>query len=272
MKKAAFLVGILLFLALVSPVEAKSGNGRGLGQLIRQGVQEALRSAPPSSGTPTPREKNKIRQTIWERLKAKFPKLLPAGINRAEVVSILGAALPAEVIVSHEGREITLKLSQKTNILRKYGGKAALSELKEGDIVSARGTWEDNETKAILNVRVLRDLSLEKRQATFWGKVIALGQGSFTLETSKKGALTVKVGTSTKIVDRREKSVSLTDLAVGHRVRVTGLWDVTGKQMDPVRLIKDWSLGPNLTPTTPTVIPTITPTPTPSPTATPTQS
>ncbi len=262
MKKAIFLLSLFLCLTLVSPAEAKSEKGKGLGQRIIQSVQEALSPGQISSGTP--RIKNQVQQTIWERLKAKFPKLLPAGLNQAEVISIAGTVLPTEVVVSYEGKEVTLKLSQKTLILRKYGGQAALSELKKGDLVSARGTWEDSETKAVLDVRVLRDLSLEKRQATFWGKITALGEGSLTMETSKKGSLTIIVGSSTKIVDRRERSVPLTSLAVGHRVRVTGLWDVAEERMDPVRLIKDWSLGPKPTSQLPTVTPAITPTPSPT--------
>lgn len=266
MKKAAFLVSALLFLSLVSPVEAKNEQGRGLGNLIKQRVEQALRLTPQLSGTPTPQQKNKIRQNIWERLRQKFPKLLPAGLNRAEIVSISGSVLPVEVVVSHEGSNITLKLDQKTNILRKYGGKASLSELKEGDIVSARGTWEDNETKAVLNVRVLRDLSLEKRQATFWGKITTTpGNNNFSLQTNKKGTLTIMVSPDTKIVDRRERPIAFSSLAIGHRVRVTGLWDVSTKKVDPVRLIKDWSLGPN-----PSPAPTLSVSPTPAPTATPT--
>ena len=265
MKKAAFLVSALLFLSLVSPVEAKNEQGRGLGNLIKQRVEQALRLTPQLSGTPTPQQENKIRQNIWERLKQRFPKLLPAGLNRAEIVSIPGSVLPVEIIVNYEGSNITLKVDGKTNILRKYGGKAPLSELKEGDIVSARGTWEDNETKAVLNVRVLRDLSLEKRQATFWGKITAFGDNNFSLQTSRKGTLTIMVSPDTKIVDRRERPIAFSSLAVDHRVRVTGLWDVSAKKVDSVRLIKDWSLGPS-----PSPAPILSVTPTPAPTVTPT--
>jgi hypothetical protein len=95
----------------------------------------------------------------------------------------------------------------------------------------------------VLETRMLRNLSFQKRPGTFWGKVASVGQDGFTLETGK-GTLTVVVGSSTKIVDRRERVISLSSLVIGHRVRVTGIWDVSTKKMDPTRSIKDWSLGP----------------------------
>lgn len=259
-KTIIFLLTFLLVLSLAGPVGAANNNpGKGLGKTKPQPTRGV-------SATTVSAEKGlKLKERILEKLQQKFPKLLPAGLNRAEIVSISGSVLPVEVVVSHEGDNITLKLDQKTIILRKYGGKAALSELKKGDIVSARGTWEDNETKAVLNVRVLRDLSLEKRQATFWGKITGLGNNNFSLQTSKKGTLTIIVSPDTKIVDRRERPIAFSSLTIGHRVRVTGLWDVSAKKVDPVRLIKDWSFGPN-----PSPAPTLSVTPTPAPTATPT--
>jgi hypothetical protein len=234
MKKAAFLASALLFLIFVSPLQAVQNNQ---GQAKR-----ALKTTAQLSGTPTPGQKNKA-QAIWERLKAKFPKLLPAGLNRAEVISVSGTILPAEVVVAYDGKNVTLRLSQKTLILGKYSGKISLAEFKKGDIVSARGIWQDSETKAVLETRVLRNLSFQKRPGTFWGKITNVDKDSFTLETNK-GALTVVVGSATKIVDRREQIIPFSSLTVGHRVRATGTWEIATKKMDPTRSIKDWSLGP----------------------------
>lgn len=122
-----------------------------------------------------------------------------------------------------------------------------------GDIVTARGTWQEAE-KVILETRVLRDLSLQKRNGTFWGKVKSLEATgkSFVLDTNKRGDQTVFVTDSTEIFDRRQRVLGFADLAVGHRVRVTGVWDSTQKTIEEVKSIKDWSIGPN-----PTATPTL---------------
>lgn len=227
------------------------------------------------------REEKKLswQEKILAKLSEKFAQLLPAGINRAVIDSISQTTFPAEIVVTHEGKKITLRVTEKTNILRKYSGKATLTELKKGDLVSARGVWQDPSAdsdqagdKAVLETRVLRDLSLEKRQATFWGKITTTGENGFALDTGRRGLVSVLVGPGTKIVDRREREIPLSSLAVGHRVRVTGLWDATAKKLEPVKLVKDWSIAPQSTPS-PTVAPTsspaITPTASPLPTVTP---
>ncbi|MGI5826385.1 MAG: DUF5666 domain-containing protein [Patescibacteria group bacterium] len=180
------------------------------------------------------------REAVWAKLRAMFPKILPAGINEGEVTEVSGNTL----MVKHDGKSITLKVTDKTQILKKYGGKIVLSEIKVGHVVSARGTWQDK-TKAVLEVRVLRDLSLERRPATFWGKIksIAENKESFVLEVGKRGDLTVLVDRGTKTVNRSSKEVDFSVLAVGHRVRVSGMWDGE-KTLDETRTIKDWSIGP----------------------------
>lgn len=181
--------------------------------------------------------KNK-KAEILARLKEKFPGLLPAGFNQAKVKTVGTDSLTVE----YNNQEITLKLTDKTQILRRYGGKAALSEIKEGDLVSARGDWQDD-YQAVLIVRVLRDLSIQQRPVTFWGKIKALNADAktFTLTVGKRGDIQVDAKAA-KIVNRNEKTLDFSALAEGHRVRVSGLWD--GKtNLTQVRLIKDWSVS-----------------------------
>lgn len=176
------------------------------------------------------------REEIFARLKGKFPGLLLTGFNQAKVTAVGTDSLTVE----YNGGEITLKTDDQTRILRRYGGKTVLSEIKVGDLVSARGEWQDD-SKTVLKVRVLRDLSLQQRPATFWGKIKALDADAktFTLTTGKRGEIQVACGEA-KIVGRKEQKLEFSALAVGDRVRVSGLWD--GKSnLTQVRLIKDWS-------------------------------
>lgn len=221
---------------------------------IRQEVKEQLEESLGLTGTPSARRGLKnLSKDIFDKLKEEFPFLLPAGINRAVITSLGGSTPPTAINIIKDGKTITLNITSKTLILRKFGGKSNLSELHIGDMVTARGTWEDSE-KAVLNTRVLRDLSIQKRHGAFWGKITSIDATgkTFVLETAGRGEQKVFASSGTKIVDRRERNINFSDLAVGHRVRVTGLWDPALKQIDSVRLIKDWSVGPkpSLTPTT----------------------
>lgn len=216
---------------------------------IRNEIREQVGEAK-TSGTPVPGERQQIKEQILERLRKSFPFLLPAGVNQAEITSISGITLPTEIEIIKDSKTVTLRISEKTVILRKFGGKSNLSELHVGDIVSARGVWEDSE-RTILDTRVLRDISIQKRHGTFWGKIKSLDSAAqtFILKTGKRGEQKVFVEPETKIVSRNQLPLNFSDLVAGHRVRVTGLWDSNLRQIDETKVIKDWSIGPSATPT-----------------------
>lgn len=243
-KYIVLLLTLVLWLTAAAAVEAKGGPARLSQKDIKEEKKEIKQAV-----------QNKLKETVWERLHKAFPFILPAGINRLEIKEISGTTLPATVKVVKGGQTITLNISDKTLILRKFGGKSSLAELHIGDIVTARGIWADG-TKTVLDTRVLRDLSIQKRQGTFWGEIKSINSEAktFVLETAARGDQQVFVSSTTKIVSRNQTALAFADLAVGHRIRVTGLWDSTLKTIEEVKVIKDWSLPPK---------PTVTPTPTP---------
>lgn len=242
-----------MFFVTKSPVEAVLG-GRLKDELngFKNEIRDEIKNV-----TPAPRqeininasEEGKKKDTLQEQLIAKikerFPFLLPKGFNKGEVISVSSTSLPSEIKVKADTKEITLKITEKTIILRKFGGKSNLGEIKVGDIVTARGSWED-ENGSVLITRVLRDLSIQKRKGTFWGKIksIDFANKNFILNTASRGELKVFVQDGTEIVSRDQKKISLTDLQVGSRVRVTGVWDSTLNQISETMLIKDWSISP----------------------------
>jgi len=67
------------------------------------------------------------------------------------------------------------------------------------------------------------------------------------METAERGTQTVYFGTA-KIVNRKETNITLSDIKVGDRVRVKGVWDKTLSKIAEVIQIKDFSI--------PVVIPT----------------
>jgi hypothetical protein len=261
MQKIVLLLVCGLFLVFASPVgaQADEAKARAVGQEVVKAAKEEAKEEGKEfrleireQAREFTQEIKRWRQQVAERLKLRFPKLLSSGLNQGEVISISATKFPATVVVKHDEKEVILEITDKTVILRKFGGRSSLAELKVGDIVSARGNWKDEE-EAVLEARVLRNLSVGKRQGSFWGTISSIGTDSFSLKAGEGRELRVFVGPSAKIVDQRNQGISFADLKAGHRVRVFGLWDLALDQVESVRSIKDWSFlkenSPSATPT-----------------------
>lgn len=202
-------------------------------------------------------ESKEQRKTITEEFKNRISSLiLRKGVVNGKISTISGTTVPTKIIINKDGKTITLNITEKTNLLRKFGGKSSLSEMKVGDQVNAAGTWTDS-NKTTLDTKVLRDISIKKRFGAFWGKIKSITDASsFVLETIERGNQTVKTDGNTKIVNRKEGPISFSDLKVGDRVRVKGVWDSALKSIEEVTSIKNWTLMPKSL---------LTPTPTPTP-------
>lgn len=202
-------------------------------------------------------ESKEQRKTITEEFKNRISSLiLRKGVVNGKISTISGTTVPTTIIINKGSKTTTLNITNKTNLLRKFGGKSSLSEMKVGDQVNAVGTWTDS-NKNTLDAKVVRDLSIQKRFGAFWGKIKSITDASsFVLETIERGNQTVKTDGNTKIVNRKEVPISFSDLKVGDRVRVKGVWDSALKSIEEVTSIKNWTLMPK---------PLLTPTPTPTP-------
>jgi len=154
-----------------------------------------------------------------------------------------------------------------TILRRKFWGEANLSEFAVGDKVNVIGEWA-NEEKTKINAHLIRNQSIQKRWGAFIGEVTtAPNEGTFKMKTVNRGIITVSFGSSTKAVSRDEKEIKIDDVAVGHRVRVKGVWDNKTNTITDVSQIKDFSLPvkTSVTPaSTESAEPTETPTPTPT--------
>lgn len=198
---------------------------------------------------PTAKEERKeIRQEIMKQVKEKLQWLLPFGFNQVELKTISGTTLPADLTITKDDKTYTVKVTEKTNLLRKFGGKSDLAEFSKGDILSVRGKWTD-EAKTVLEARVIRNLSIQKRKGTFWGTIKSKADNTFVLAAAKRGDQTVYLSGDTKIVNRMNVTVTFADLKLGDRVRVSGLWDNKLNKITEVTRIKDWTTPPKLSPT-----------------------
>jgi len=148
--------------------------------------------------------------------------------------------------LSGEDGTFQVNITDKTKILRKFGGKSSLSEYSVGDEVMVIGKFTD-ETKITIDAKVIRNLSIQKRRGAFFGKVTVKNTDNFVMETLERGKQTVYFGTA-KFVKRNEEAMTYADLKLGDRVRVKGVWDKTLNQITEVDQVKDFSI--------PVVIPT----------------
>jgi hypothetical protein len=205
-------------------------------------------STPPGK---TKRERNEIRQTIQERIRnlilqkreLKPLKNLVAHIIDGVVTAISGTTLT----VSKDGTTYTVNTDDKTKFRRHFWGKSSLSEISVGNHVNVWGKFTDDNRATIL-ARLIRNLSVRKRRGAFFGTITSVSGNTFVIQTLNKGNLTVTVSGTTKLVNRREQSITMADLKVGHRVRVKGLWDKTLSKITKVAEVKDFSLPPKPTP------------------------
>lgn len=252
MKKiSGIIIALLLTLGVVRPAFAAFGGLKNelkdLKKEIKDEFQEDKFSSPEGTRnfvlpTPSATRRQTVQEKLENRIRERFPALLPYSLRKAEILSISQTTLPSEIVVKEKNKTITLRISKETLILKKTEGQASLSEFRIGDFVAAHGIWEDQE-QTVLATKVLRNLSAEKKRVTFWGaiKSIDLSSQSFVVWTIK-GEREIIIGEGTKIVGRDERQINFSDLKKRHWVRVSGELKVDTKETIRAVLIKDWSI------------------------------
>ncbi len=188
-----------------------------------------------------------------------------AAITTGKVTAIDGATL---TVSDKNGKSFIVQTDEKTQFRRRFWGKGSLAEILVGDMVNVIGLWTDD-AHTMIQARLVRDISIQKFMGVFFGTVQSPTGSGWVMTTLGRGNQTVTVSSSTKFTDRKSKNISQSDIVVGHKVRVRGLWDRNAGTITEVSAVKDFSLPPFPTGTaSPTPTETVTPTPTPSPTPT----
>src|SRR4030042_2845251 len=183
-------------------------------------------------------------------------------VSKAVIVSgTVSSKFATQLVVSKDGKDYTVLFDSHSKFRRKFWGVSSLDEIQVGDSVNIIGKWTDEAQTTIQAIQI-RDISIQKRFGVFFGTVTSVTSNGFVMATISRGNQTVIVGTSTKLIDRRENPILIGDIKVGDRVRVKGLWNKTNSTISKVTAIKDFSI-----PVKPS--PTPTPTASPTPTATP---
>lgn len=213
-----------------------------------------------------------------ERKEASKPGLLNRLFNRGNRIIVNGKVTSISgttFMVEKDSKIFTVNTDANTQFRRKFWGKSSLDEISIGNMVNVIGHWTDDAHTTILAKHV-RNLSIQKRFGIFFGIVKTLSANGWVMSTvsDKRADQTVTVSSTTKFTNRKEEAISQSDVKVGDRVRVRGLWDSSANTVTEVSAVKDFSLPAKVTPAvTPTVTATVTatiaPTATVAPTATP---
>jgi len=161
-----------------------------------------------------------------------------AAIGSGTISAISGTTL---TVKAKDGKQFTILTDTKTQFRRRFWGKSSLSEMSVGDMVNVIGKWTDD-AKTTIQARLVRDLSIQKRNGTFFGTVQSVSASGFVMQTLKRGTLTVTTSASTKFVNRKGETIAKGDVIVGHKVRVGGLWDSKLNTLTEVAHVKDFSL------------------------------
>jgi hypothetical protein len=137
---------------------------------------------------------------------------------------------------------ITVNIASNTVLLRKFGAKSVFSEFSVNDQVQVVGKWT-GDTKTAVNARVVRNLSIQKRHGTFVGTISSLSATGFVLLPLQRPSQNVTVSSTTKYVNRQNSSISFSDLKIGQKVMVRGMWDNKANTVTQVALVKNFALG-----------------------------
>jgi hypothetical protein len=103
-----------------------------------------------------------------------------------------------------------------------------ITDIQNGDSLNVRGTVSGTGIAAV----TIRDMSMQKKNATFNGTVTALNGASFTLQSKERGAQTINTSSSTTYKKNGQTdSNGLGDVLMGSTLTVSGVWDSTGNNV-----------------------------------------
>jgi hypothetical protein len=152
------------------------------------------------------------------------------------------------ITVDNGGTSVKVDVASNTHFRRKFWGTSDINEISIGDNVNVIGRWV-NEGKTEINAVLIRDLSIQKRQGTFFGTVKTITDTGFVMTTIQRGDETVTIDSTTKLLNRKGQTITSSDIQAGNIIRVRGMWDSTNFTITEVAEVKDFSLPPFATPT-----------------------
>lgn len=242
MKKISLSIVILVTFFTVTPsVLALTPLRKEIRNTIKEAIREEKKEA--SDAAVDGDDTREVKNGLLEKVKDFMKKNLRFEARVKGEIPVIGEN---NFTISSEDGTFQVNITDKTKILRKFGGKSSFGELSVGDEVMVFGKFTDD-TKSIIDAKTIKNNSIQKRFGAFFGKVTTKNSDNFVMETVERGVQTVYFGTA-KLVDRKEIIITINDIKVGDRVRVKGVWDKTLSKITEVLQVKDFSI-PVIVPT-----------------------
>lgn len=148
-------------------------------------------------------------------------------VRGAKVASVSGSNVMATTSWGASSISWTVNTSANTEMVRRYGGKLALSEISVGDFISFQGDLAQGSSGFVVNAKVVKNWSVQKVRSDSFGSVSSINataQSFALLVGGERGTITVNVLSSASIMKGDAKAV-FADIKVGDKVRVNGLYN-----------------------------------------------
>lgn len=164
-------------------------------------------------------------------------KTLSGTITKIEMTN---GGLPATLTVLLKNTQTwTVNITSATKLFRRYMGTATIDEFAVGDTIEARGTQG---TGNVLNAKVVRDHSIIIKNRDFPGRIKSINAAalSFVIPIKVKAGivdLTVTTASTTKFFNHDHETITFSDLLVGNKVKVLGVYNSTNLTLAAQRVI-----------------------------------
>ncbi|MEK7480128.1 MAG: hypothetical protein AAB665_02445 [Patescibacteria group bacterium] len=122
---------------------------------------------------------------------------------------------------------VIVLVNSSTAIVKNYGEKATVDDIKEGQILDVDGTLAASGDNMVVNATRVRNTSLLRESKTISGVVRSIDSGALSIVVPNTlfGTTTVSIGASVPI-KKGARTISFGDIAVGDKVvSVSGTYD-----------------------------------------------
>lgn len=122
---------------------------------------------------------------------------------------------------------VTVFTDTGTVLTKKYGGSAAVGDIKEGDLLNVEGTLAVGADEVVVTAKKVKDLSLQSEPKNLLGTVRSVNsaEGSFVLKNATFGSTTIAISSATTL-KKGVREIALGELTVGDKVlSASGIYD-----------------------------------------------
>jgi hypothetical protein len=156
-----------------------------------------------------------------------------ASVSGVKIMQLAGSTFFTRLYWGNAYVRMLVKTNTKTKFLRGTGEATTISEIKVGDSLEMTGELESGTDTLVLVANTIKNSSVQKQQSVFTGKVVSvdLSSGSFILNTTKTGVVTVVTNSSTSFV-KGNRTLDLAHIQVGDTItKTSGDYDLNTKTL-----------------------------------------